>query len=441
MGENKNNSPLEKAMLVKSNTFTTAKYGSSLLENKLMEIALTRIEEDKNGDLKAELYPSELSKLLSNKANVYRDLLVASKKMMGRSILMEDGKGNFRAFSVVPNADYIDGVFTIKFNSVLKDHILELESNYTTFELSQMMAFSKNSTFRLYEILKKEAYKIPNIKNGFIECEYNISELRFIIGLADMDDESVQYFLERNGRKDIDWDQLFDVCEKKKYTSWGEFRRCVLIPAQVELEEKSDIKFDFEGIRCGKKMGRIVFRIYNNMPSNLDVIDEKKRILDMKKQNNRQLEMPFDNFPELYDEFCGHNELGKEDIDLLLKKAGYEEQTVRDAIALADKQGVINNYVGWLIKCIEDGYTKTVVIDGSSEKGEQAQQLQNYVEENSEEIAHNVWLKIMQKEDFPKFVQAIEHKGLSFENYDAIYDDKEKGQMFVDFKLGKGINI
>ena len=80
----------------KSNDMVSAKFKSSLLENKIMAVGLTRIENDENDNLEAKLYPGELQKIFSDKAHIYRDLKKVAKRIVGHVIVLEDGKGNFK---------------------------------------------------------------------------------------------------------------------------------------------------------------------------------------------------------------------------------------------------------------------------------------------------------------------------------------------------------
>ena len=94
---------LENYSFKKSNEMISAKYKSTLLENQIMAIALTRIErnsKDSSAPLEARLYPGELSKLVSDQAHIYRDLKKVAKTITGHSVIMEDGKGNFRFKSI-----------------------------------------------------------------------------------------------------------------------------------------------------------------------------------------------------------------------------------------------------------------------------------------------------------------------------------------------------
>ncbi len=444
---NKSNEPLFNLSLVKSNEMISAKYKSSLLENQVMAIALTRIEVNINDDdspLEARLYPRELKKLVSDERHIYRDLKALAQSITGHTMFMEDGKGNFKAFSVVPTATYKDGVFVIKFNDELKEHILGLERNFTTLELSVMTDFTKNSSFRIYELLKKDLYKSkPEVNGGRVEVLYNISEFRFMIGLANGDDPVVAKAMSRMG-KAIDWDALYKKLDKKsrKYDDWYELQRNVLKPAQQELEEKSDIRFEYEGLKKGRKTAEIMFRIYRNKPS-VSVITKKKEI--DRNGSNRQLEMPYDleQYAPLYDDFIGHNELTKEDIDMLLKKANFNPQKVRDAIELADKQQYINNYMGWLIKCILEDYTHTEVLEGSAEDADRIEQIKKDYEEGkkSGDIQRAVWVRVQNNADFPNFTEMLESNGVTLEQVVSIYKLDDVLQMYADWKVGREVKF
>ena len=228
--------PIENLSFQKSNSLVSAKYKSSLVENQIMAIALTRIEVnavDINAPIEAKLYPGELKRLIGDPTNIYKTLKKVSKTMTGHTMFMEDGKGNFKAFAVVNNAEYIDGVFTVEFNKNLREHILGLEKNYTSYELAVLTRFKKNSSFRLYELLKSHIYKSRmSVNGGRVDVEYNISELRFMIGLANGDDPGVKNAMAAMGNN-IDWDVLYEKLDKKdrKYEAWADFQRYVVKPA------------------------------------------------------------------------------------------------------------------------------------------------------------------------------------------------------------------
>ena len=408
-----------------------------------MAIALSRIEfnhKDVDSPLEAKLFPGELKRLISDPSHIYRDLKKISKTIPGHTMFIEDGKGNFESFSIVTNAIYQDGIFTVKFNGALKEHILGLEKNYTTLELSVMTDFRKNSSFRLYELLKKDAYRIPAREGAYIQVEYNISEIRFIIGLANADDADVRKAIANMGN-DIDWDELYEKLDKKdrKYAEWRDFQKYILKTAQEELEERSDIRFEYEGIKEGRRTKRVLFTIYRNVPKNPEIIDERQQIIEMNSVKYRQMEMPYDSFPELYDELVGHNKLAKEDVDLLLQKARGNADVVRNAVKMADEQNYIANYMGWLIKCIEEGYTKVDTISGSVEAAEKVRTVKEDYEKDKKSIAKRMWEKAKHNEDYLVFLDMLKEEGVSEEMMESVYNPTEIMQMYTDWKVGRPI--
>ena len=442
--------PLENLSLQKSNTLVSAKYKSSLLENQIMAVSLTRIEMENGGDnaLVARLYPGELKRLIGSAGNIYRTLKKVAQTMTGHTMFIEDGKGNFKAWAMVNNADYVDGIFTVEFNKNLRQHILGLEKNYTSYELSVLTDFKRNSSFRLYELLKSHIYKSKKeVNNGRVDVEYNISELRFMIGLANGDDPGVRNAMATMGNN-IDWDILYSKLDKKdrKYESWYDFRRYVVDAAKQELEEKSNIRFEYQGVQTGRKTGRIRFEIYPNELENetiLENLDEKKRLIEANAIEDRQYEIPMDVYPELYEELVGHNGLTKEDVDMLLKKAGNDPRKVMRAVKMADAQPNIRNYVGWLVKCIEEDYQEVEVLSGSAENAEVVRTLLNAHEERKKAAAaqEKAWQKVLKKEDFADFLDMVVLNGLSQEVLEQIYSAEERLKMYSDWRIGKEVEF
>lgn len=441
------NEPIANLAVRKSNDFIAAKYKSTLLENQVMAIALTRIEvnaKDKDSPLEAKLYPGELKRLVSDEAHIYRDLKKLSKTIVGHTMFIEDGKGNFKAFSIVPNAEYVDGVFTVKFNNELKQHILDLKENYTTLQLSILTDFTRDSTYRLYEVLKKEAYKIPKGENSYTEVEYNINELRFTIGMANSDDETVKKMMANMGAH-VDWDLLFEKLDRKdkKYVEWRDFQRKVIKTAQEEMKEKSDIRFEYEGITEGRKTKRILFRIYHNIPTNVSKINERKDMIARMSKPERQYELPYDTNLDLYDKYVGHNNLSKEDLDVLFIHTS-DKQLICDAIEAADRQVNVKNYMGWIIAYIDaGGYTLTEVLNGSAED---AVKVKNIMEEyerdkKSGNIHERLLAKTKKKDDYPAFEQMITSNGVSIEQLEVLYSAEEIVQMYADWKCNRPIQF
>lgn len=449
------NQVMETRSYVKSNEMISAKYKSTLLENQVMAIALTRIEEntdDINNPLEARLYPGELKKLVSDDAHIYRDLKALAKTITGHTMFLEDGKGNFKAFSVVPNADYQDGVFIIKFNQVLKTHLLGMDRNFTTLELSMMTNFTRNSSFRIYELLKKDLFRSrPGVNNGRVDVEYNLFEFRFLIGIANSDNVHVQNRIKT--MSEVDWEELYRVLEKNgsksdiKFKTTDKLQKDCIRPAQEELEQKSDIRFEYELVRVGRPYKKIIFHIFPNMPADREELEVRQRYMENISKANRQYEIPIDMNDEtkqLYDNYVGHNELHKEDLDLLLKVAGYSVDDVVAAIKYTDAQSEVNNYMGYIIRCIKGRYfeSETVaVIDGSHERAVVIDELRKGAQ--SEETKKRVWESTKKKDDFDEFMKYEENVNqISFIELDEIMSPADAVAEYVNWvKCGRPVFV
>lgn len=420
-------------MIRKSNTLISGKFKTSILENKIMAIALTRIE-IKDGCPVARLYPGEIKQLLGKNTdtNIYKKLKRTAKLMTGHQIVIEDSKGNFSIFTMVNNADYVDKQFIITFNKNMTPFVHQLKNNFTTYEVATLMKIEKAHSYRLYELLKKEIYRSdPNINNGVVTKEYGLSELKCTIGLANTDEAGVQRAI-ADGKS---WDEIYyNVVKDKSFEVWYEFRRQVLDVAQKELAEKSDIVFEYEPLKYGSgaKVRRIRFYIAKNEHSKTK--PEMDRMVDLiHTMNEEQVASDTDN-DGVYS-YIGHNKLTRDDIIEFMRVAEEDEEKVENAIKLADKQDYLKNYVGWIISCIKGKYEQpTEVIQGSSEKADTVNNLKTEIDNNEADIAERIWSKIKNKEDYIEFIAYLNSKGIKENTLDVVYDTNERIDLYTNWK-------
>ena len=427
-------------MVRKSNEFVSGKYKSSLLENKLMAFALTRLR-IVNGCPVADMYKNDIINILGCKENnIYRKLKRTAADMSGHVICLEDGRGNFQCFSMVNNASYVNGIFTIQFNQEMAPYVSGLKQNFTTYELAALARFEYNHSYRLYELLKKEIYKSnPQVNNGVVEKTFGVNELRCELGLINMDDKDVKRAI--NEKKS--WDDIFEnIAKDRQFITWYDFRRHVLDVAQNELREKSDICFEYiaDGKGKGSKVRNVTFYIKKN---SLDVIEQqeisnKENAILQRNADYEEMTKDLDEhpLPSMMQELIGHNNLTESDIKLFYELAEYNATKVEDAVTLADSQNEISNYVGWIRKCIQDGYEEaTPVVMGSSDSAERIKQIRELMTNDAINIATRAWMRTTQKDDYPDFLKYCEEEGLTEEALNAIYEDTEKIDLYTQWKL------
>lgn len=430
------------AFVRKSNIIITSKYKATLLENQLTSICLSRVKQQ-NGEYIATISANELKKLFSlnsKETHIYKKLFNAAQKMAGRTLAVENEDGNFAVISVIQTATYIDGIFSVRFNKDIKDYLFNLKERYTTYALSNVLSFTSDHSFRIYELIRKEAYRITK-NNPVAVVEYGLSEFKCIIGVVDTSTEKIRTMMQQDF---VDWDRIVEIAPEKTYAKWGNFRTRVLEVAKKEINAQCDMCFDYKPITSGRG-GRVIgIRLYiqkNN--SDHTAVDEIRKRLDEVNEDYEQTSL-FKPSPELL-KYIGHNSLKKKDINIFLEDAGGDNELVIRSIEKADEQPDIRNYVGWIRKCIRSGgYSDdTPVLSGSESNARFVEAIRKDVEDNKDEIAAGFWVKVRDKKSgkFPQFLEYLSQNGMDLTMFEAANTPAECANKFLDWSRGAEIDL
>lgn len=417
---------LQNLKIKKSNALLSAKFKSSLLENLILSISLSRTESI-DGQIQATLYPSEIKSLIGDNSHaIYDRLKQVAGIMHGHTMIFEDGKGNFHSFNAITNADYVEGKFTLTFNKQMGPLLGDLTSNYTLLELSQLVNFRSNQSYRLFEILRKELYRY---KGEPIRFEIGLAELKCTIGLVNLDEEGVKRKI--NSYKDhIDWEEVYDIAIEKSYNGdWYDFKRRVLERAKEEIAEKTDIVFTYQPVKSGKKVKKVVFFISPN-PNYKIQVEKAKKLAQKDSQYNINSVI----YRNLYEKYEGHNYLQREELDIFISEAKGDENLVMRAIELADKESNLENYPGWIIACIRrGGYTNQPAMQGDTDK---AVAINNLISSTStsNDAAFKVYQRQTSREEYPEFLASLGMETL--DEFELVYSDvAERVKLFSDWAV------
>ena len=95
-----------------------------------------------------------------------------------------------------------------------------------------------------------------------------------------------------------------------------------------------------------------------------------------------------------------------------------------------------------MIAAIKNQYEKPIeVVEGSQEKAEKVNEIKESIDERRNSLAEELWDKFKKKENFDKFIQAVETEtGLSFYFYDTMTPAPEKNQQYVRWLEHQKIN-
>lgn len=231
----------------KSNYFImNSSYDLSLEEQKLI-LTLASMVQPIDEDFKPYRFKiSEFMNLLGvDTKTKYTEVPKITKELM-KKVFEIDEDDELIQISWLSSATYKKGrgLVELEFSPKLKPYMLKLNSMFTQYKLSNILSMKSKYSPRIYEILKCNEFK----KQGFIELE--IDELRKLLKVENI------------------------------YPRYNDFKRKIIEQSQKELNLKTDISFEFEEIKTGRKVTSLKFFIKPNKDKKItynngsNVIDE-----------------------------------------------------------------------------------------------------------------------------------------------------------------------
>ena len=233
-------------LVTKSNYFImNSSYDLSLEEQKII-LTLASMVQPEDEDFKPYKFRiSDFMELLGvEDKSKYTQIPKLTKELMKKVFEIHEGNKLIQT-AWLSGAVYEKGSGEVEltFSSYLKPYMLQLRSMFTQYKLANILSMKSKYSPRIYEILKCNEFK----KQGFIEIE--IEDLRKLI-------------------------KAYDV-----YPKYNDFKRHVIERSKKELNKISDICFEFEEIKTGRKVTSLKFHIKSNKSN---VIENKKEIKNIK---------------------------------------------------------------------------------------------------------------------------------------------------------------
>lgn len=305
----------DKNLVVQHNKIIEARYRLSIGEQRLIKLLVSMIERDDEDFKKYQIRVVDLASLLDIKRkDFYAAVKLATKKLIGNVLTFDIDGETFQA-SWLASAHYHkgNGVVDLQFAPLLKPFLLQLKQHFTSYELGNVIHLSHTHSIRVYELLK-------------------------------------QY--EKIGKRRFTIEQLKEVLmlDDGQYKLYKDFKKYVLITAQEELEEKTDIAFEMIEERKWKTCVAIEF-----------IIKSKER-----KQNLLQSDYP----PILKTEENSKGRQSNPTVEQLMKLGvtlkiaeeivkEYKEDKILAAISYTqnqEKEGKVKNLAGFVVEAIKNEY-------------------------------------------------------------------------------------
>ncbi|WP_368506302.1 replication initiation protein [Bacillus cereus] len=276
----------ENNIVSKSNTLIEANSRLNLVEQKMLLCLASNIEPN-DRDFKTYTFPiKQFHDLLGlNGSTKYTELSKITKELLSKVIEIRAGEELIQV-SWLSSAIYNrnKGTIDMRFDPLLKPFLLELSSKFTSYRLANVVKLKSTYAIRIYELLKQ----YEDLRERTISLE------------------NLRYYLD-----------AMDV-----YPNYAKFKQRVLKPSQKELNQKTDISFEFEEIKLGRKVQKIKFIIRAQKKKDSDLVHFEKKLDKFQQPNTFEQKIKrFEErckekvFPKVFEKWAKHKEIVLEIIE------------------------------------------------------------------------------------------------------------------------------
>ena len=350
----------------KGNALISAKYKSTITENKLLNCAIANVkngEVDSEGSVIVRMSRSQLSKLMGWKAGTYFSNLDKTAEMLSGRVMgySNPDTESFEYVPLITKAKYENNELTIRFAPEMKDKLIQLTNNFTVLDLGVITSFKSNYSLRLYEILKSKAY-IPKgetaIDANKIRVDIDVAELKFEMGTINIEVGGVKKTLIETSKNNLngtpDYNKALEKVKEQTNDDWRHFKRTI-DKAVDEINEKTELNVSYEPSAREGKGGRI---------KSLYFYIDKTPVSLKKEEKAEEVRTPLmeysedDLVDEVLDLACEIERIKVSECRAIIKAAGYDLEKVRVAHEAAKQQREFKtSYTAFMIWAINEGIT------------------------------------------------------------------------------------
>lgn len=216
-------------LVVKSNELLrNTRYTLNTTEQKLLVYIISMIKPDDKEFKEVEINIVEYCRLAgieTNSGNIYQYIKDQIQVLANKSWWIPVNNNKEILFRWIDKASIEkgSGIIRIKLHDNLKPYLLDIRSNFTKYELINVLTLKGKYAIRLYELFKSYLWQ------G--HWEISVDDLKSLLNVAD------------------------------KYKQFKEFKRSLLIPAIEEINKYTDLEVGFRVIKQGKAIKDIFFSI------------------------------------------------------------------------------------------------------------------------------------------------------------------------------------
>lgn len=241
-------------VVTKSNYFIkNSSYDLSIEEQRII-LTLASMVQPEDQDFKSyQIKIADFIEMLGISSKTkYTELPKITKELMRKVFEISDeetGKLIQVAWLSAVVYEKNSGVIELEFSPHLKPYMLNLKGFYTKYKLHNVLSMKSKYSPRLYELLKLNEYQ----KKGF---SVHIDELR----------------------------KLFKA--ENIYPKYNDFKKHIILKSQEELEQFSDIRFEFVECKMPRQVKYINFYVFKNTPTAKKKTNKTSNAPKTKKEQN-----------------------------------------------------------------------------------------------------------------------------------------------------------
>ncbi len=235
-----------KNWVTKSNILIESTYKLSLQEQRILLIMASKVQPNDETLKTYRFRAKDFIEIVGNKKGTgFYSYLKEIVNGLQTKILTIKEKGRQRNYNWVITSIYEEneGYITLQFHPSLKYLFLELKEKFTSYQLENVVRLNSVYSIRIYELLKQY--------ERLRKRELTLEELRHFLAI-----------------------------EPTKYKQYGHFKSKVLAVAQKEINNKTDIHFEFVEIKTGRKVTSIEF-IITSSPALNGVSSVKEKEIEL----------------------------------------------------------------------------------------------------------------------------------------------------------------
>ncbi|MBP7031057.1 MAG: replication initiation protein [Spirochaetes bacterium] len=239
---------MRKNLIVKHNDIIEGRYNLTLTEAKIIAKLTSMIKKD-DEEFKEHIFKTkELLEELNLGNENYTALKDAIDKLITRKIEIKQEKKDLLVTSFLSSCLYrhSTGEIILRYDPNLKPYLLQLKANFTKYYIENVLNLRSFYAIRIYELCKQ----YETIKERNIEIE--------------------------------DLKAILDI-KAESYNIYNRFKDKVLLIAQREINDKTDLKIGIEEKKTGRKVTSIKFIIEKKKTEeNNTIIDDMPKIIKEK---------------------------------------------------------------------------------------------------------------------------------------------------------------